>query len=303
MAIVPQLTLIDADDNEYPLVWPSRAAIKHSGLGMPPVRHWTTRAPFQHGRSHWGYAIQPRVINLTLFSRGNGWTDLFSVRQATMNALNPANGPHKLRMTLPDNHQYELHDVWFNSGYELSSDDFYLRAKQIGSLQLVVNDPFWKWVTAPLDAGETRDADGRTCVSEDTFTTSDELTLPFTGPFLLGTTTAEATLTCTNDGGSAAKPVITITGGAEDWILSNAANDKELIFDGYSLADSETLVIDIPNKTATSSIAGDVRSYISGNYGTFDLDPGANAVTLWISGGSTANTEIQVCWFVELLGT
>jgi hypothetical protein len=34
-----------------------------------------------------------------------------------MNALNPANGPHKLRMTLPDNHRYELHDVWFNSGY------------------------------------------------------------------------------------------------------------------------------------------------------------------------------------------
>jgi hypothetical protein len=173
----------------------------------------------------------------------------------------------------------------------------------MGSLQLIVNDPFWKWTTSPLDAGESRDADGRTCVSEDTFTTAAALVLPFTGPYLLGTTTAEATLTATNDGGSAAKPVIAITGGAEDWILTNTANDKELIFDGYTLADAETLVIDVPNKTAVASVGGDVRTYISGNYGTFDLDPGANAVTLFITGGTTANTEIQVCWFVELLGT
>jgi hypothetical protein len=223
-------------------------------------------------------------------------------RAANIEMMAPANGPHKLRLTYPNGEAFDLHDVWFNAGYDLSSAD-QGHTWQSGAVQFVVYDPLWKWITAPLDGGESRDAEGRTCVEDDTWTTSGELTLPFTGPYLLGTTTGTNTLTCTNDGNEETNPVITIEGPIYDWVLSNGANGDILMWDGYQIATGETVEIDIPNKTTTSSVNGDVSTYLSGDTGSFALDPGANALTIFASGGVvTLTTTLTVCWYVQVLG-
>ena len=299
---VPELELEDANGVIYPLEWPGRAVMENSGLGMPPVKHWTTRSPFQHGRTHWGYALQPRIINLVLYNGSGNRQGMWDGRAANIEMMAPALGPHKLRLSYPNGEAFDLHKVWFNAGYELSSMDQGHRW-QSGAVQLVAYDPLWKWITAPLDVGESRDAEGRTCVEDDTWTTSAELTLPFTGPYLLGTTTAENTLTCANDGSEATNPVITVEGPIYDWVLTNGTNGDILMWDGYQIAAGETVEIDIPDKTVTSSVNGDVSTYLSGDTGSFSLDPGANALTMFASGGVVnLTTTISVCWYVQVLG-
>lgn len=299
---IPELELENAGGTIYPLEWPGRHVMEVSGLGMPPIVHWTTRSPFQHGRTHWGYAWEPRVINMILFLRGCNRTGMWEGRAANIAMLNPAEGPHKLRLTYPNGEAFELHDVWFNAGYTLSSAD-QTWSTQIGDVQLVVNDPFWKWITAPLDAGETRDADGRTCVETSTWVIAAAMVLPFTGPYLMGTSPGTATLTATNDGSVAVKPVITIEGPTEDWVLSNGANNDYIYSDGYSLAAGEILTIDVPAKTATSSVSGDMSTYLRGDTASFELDPGANALTMYSSGGAVhLTTTLGVCWYLEVLG-
>jgi len=302
----PEIELIDADDNVYPLSFPNRLNQSISGLGMPPLVHWTTRSPFQNGESHWGYAVRPRVINAVIYSRGCNRSDMYAQRRANVEMMNPTNGPHRIRLVTPppDPRQYELRNVWVTGGFELSSQEQPVPSVQVGSVQLTAYDPIWKWVNNPLGAGESRDADGRICVADDTFTLTPALVLPFTGPYLLGTTTAENTLTCVNDGSWEVKTYITIEGPVNDWILSNATNGYILSWDGYNIAAGETITIDIQNKTVESDATTDnVSSYLSGDTGTFGLDPGSNTLNFYASGGVVnLTTTITVCWFVEVLG-
>ena len=299
---VPELELEDNNGVIYPLEWPGRHVMEASGLGMPPIKHWTTRSPYQHGRTHWGYAWQPRIIGLVLYNGSGNRQGMWDGRAANIAMMAPSAGPHKIRMTYPNGEAFDLHDVWYNAGYDLSSAE-QGHTWQRGSVQLVVNDPFWKWITAPLDAGETRDAEGRTCIEDDTWTLTGELTLPFTGPYLLGTTVGENTLTCTNDGNEETRPVITVEGPIYDWVISNATNGYILQWDGYQIATGEIVTIDIRDKTCTSSVAGDVSTYLSGDTGSFALDPGANTINVFASGGVVnATTTIGVCWYVEVVG-
>lgn len=299
---IPELEWQDDNGTIYPLEWPGRHVLEVSGLGMPPVAHWTTRSPYQHGRTHWGYAFQQRVINMVLYVKGNDRACMWQGRAANCAMLSPLIGPGLLRLTYGFD-TFEVHDVWFNSGYDLSSQQ-QTHLTQTGGLQLVCNDPFWKWVTAPLDASETRDDEGRICVETSTFTFSDELELPFTGPFLLGTTIATVTLTCTNDGSWRALPVISLEGPMEDWYLDNTATGQQIAWNGYTIAAGEIVTLDIKNKTITNQAGTDLSKYASGHKATFYLEPGANDLDFWAS-GVTAITppEIAVCWYVEMLGT
>lgn len=301
----PELELEDADGNVYPLSFPDRLLQSIDGLGMPPIQHWTTRSPYQDGRTHWGYAIQPRVINATFYLRGCDRSDMYTLRRAYIAMLSPRTGAMKLRLVTPppDPRKYELHDVWVSGGGSLSSQDQPMPTRQIDGIQLTANDPIWKWTNSPLDGGESRDADGRTCIVDSSWTLENELVLPFTGPYLLGTTTGENTLTCVNDGSWATKPVITVEGPINDWVISNMTTGHFLSWNGYTIAAAEVITIDIPGKTVTSSTAGDLTTYLSGDTGSFALDPGSNTINVFASGGVVnATTEISVCWYVELLG-
>jgi len=298
----PELELQDNVGNVYPLVMPTRGVSEWSGLGLPPIKHWTTRAPYQVGQSHWGYAIQPRVINLVLHSKGCDRAGMYEKTRANAAMLNPMNGPHVLRLITPDLRKYELHNVWVTGGYELSTQDQRTPRRQSSALQLTAYDPIWKWTNSSLDAGETRDAYGRTCVAMGALASEAELTLGFTGPFLLGTTVYTATFTATNDGSWLVKPVITVTGPLEDWSLTNATASKTMYWDGYNISAGETVTVDIPNKSITNGAGTSLTTYLSGDFGTFGLNPGANVINFWGAGGAGAGTAISFCWFVEVLG-
>jgi hypothetical protein len=303
-----EFELEDANGNSFVLEGPDRHPVSISGLAMPPLQHWTTRAPFQHGRSHWGYAFQPRLVTIGLLLRACDRDGYWDVRKDTVDIFNPMNGPLKLRLRRPDRHVYELHDGWYQAGFELSATDMDDPNSVEGATQIEFDDPFWKWTTVPLEAGQSRDSDGRVCVVESDFDTQDELTIPFTGPFLLGTTIGTATLNAYNSGTWSAKPQISITGPLGDWILTNGSNGKQIVWNGYSIADDETVTLSVPDKQAVNGAGDDLTTYVSGDFGSFTLDPGANPLSFWgadfDSGGLYWLVPyLQLCWYVEILGT
>ena len=298
------------DDNGvvYTLGPETRHALEISGLAMPPVRHWTTRSPFQHGRTHWGYAFGPRLVNLVLATVGCGRSGMYDGRKANVQMLNPMVSPLILRLRIPESNEvYELHQGWYTGGYELSSTDQGQYGdgtwNQVGGTQIEFEDPIWKWVNSPLDIGETRDADGRTCVETSTLVMAPQLVLPFTGPFLLGVTTGTATLTCTNDGSWATLPVISITGPTDDWILTNDTTGTQLSCNAYPISAGETVAVDVAARTVTNGAGTNLISYVAGDLATFALEPGANTITFFSTGGAiNGTTTISVCWYVEFLG-
>lgn len=304
-----EFELLDSAGSVYRLANDARHALEVSGLGMPPITHWTTRSPFQNGRTHWGYAFQPRVVTLTLSSRANGRGGLYEARRNNITLLSPESSPLRLRLRIPrDGLEYELREGWYQRGYELSSGDESYDLINVwniaATVQIEFEDPFWKWTNSPLAAGHTRDSEGRTCRSTSAFVLTAQLVLPFTGPYLLGTTEGTATLTCDNAGSWETKPTITITGPTEDWVLTNATTGDTIYSDGYTLAAAEVLTIDVPNKTATSTVAGDMTSYLRGDTAAFSLTPGSNTLNFFSSGGAVnAVTTVAACWFVEVLGT
>lgn len=297
-----EIELEDVDGNVYPLSFPTRLEQAISGMGMPSIQHWTTRAPFQTGRSHWGYAIGPRTINIILYSKGCDRADMYAKRWANINMLSPESGPHKLRLITPEWEKFELQNVWYIGGFELSSQEQPAPNVQIGSVQLMAYSPLWKWLTVPLVAGQTRNAEGQICTAEDVWVTTDHLVLAFTGPFLLGTTTGELTMTVTNSGFTTVKPTITVEGPISEFTISNLTTGKILSWDGYDIAAAEIVTFDIDGKTVTNGDGDNLINYVSGNLGTWDLNPGANSIEAWGVEPTNATTEITICFYVEVMG-
>jgi len=298
-----EFVLEDANGNLFTLEFPSRHNTAISGLGMPPVRHWTTRAPFQTGESHWGYAIRPRVVNLGLLLKACDRDEYWDRRMANVEMFSPLNGPLKLRLRRYDGHVYELQNGWFTAGYELSATDTDDPFQIEGASQITFYDPIWKWLTSPLDAGETRDADGRTCVQTSTFSMTNTLTLPFSGPFTLGCSAGTATLTCVNDGTWEVNPVITIAGPVDDWTLENATTGDEITWDGYQITAGEIVTLNVKEKTVTNAAGDDLIVYVGGDFGTFTLTSGSNTLNFeGLDNVSNGVTTVGVCWYLEVLG-
>ena len=64
------------------------------------------------------------------------------------------------------------------------------------------------------------------------------------------------------------------------------------------------MTLDIPAKTVTNGAGDNLRAYVGGNFGTFELEPGANVLTWFaIDGVVNATTTVGACWYVEILGT
>jgi hypothetical protein len=248
------------------------------------------------------------VVTLGLLLDACGRDQHWDYRKDNVGMFNPMNGPLKLRLRRYDRHVYELHDGWYAGGYELQATDMDDPYSVEGASQIEFMDPFWKWTTAPLGDGQSYDSDGRVCETTTTFTVQNNLVLPFSGPFLLGTVTGTADVSANNAGTWEAKPVITITGPLSDWTLTNNTNDKQITWNNYVIDDGETITVDIPARTVTNGDGDDLKDYISGDSATFSLNPGDNDVELWcadLEGAAVvyANWPIfSMCWYVEVLG-
>ncbi len=103
------------------------------------------------------------------------------------------------------------------------------------------------------------------------------------------------TTSVTNSGWATAYPTITITGPLVNTIVGNVTTNQYLYFSG-SLADTDTLVIDLYNKTITLN-GNPARNLLVGNSEWFDLPPGTSQYYLTGSLSVAGTTSCTVTWY------
>lgn len=143
-------------------------------------------------------------------------------------------------------------------------------------------------------------------VFEDPITNQITVALAWAG---LGTTVYYPTSIANSTGESYSYPKIFITGPGTIWNLVNNTTKRGLYFSGLTLAIGETVSInfDPTNTYLISSSRGDVSGYLlPGSSLDFFLQPGANYITFFMYGGTTAATSAYMIWsdnFLSIDGT
>ena len=82
--------------------------------------------------------------------------------------------------------------------------------------------------------------------------------------------------------------------------IINTTNYKELFID-RRVFPGETLTIDAGERTAVSSIDGNILGSIFGDFEDYYLEPGNNTLAAYAS-GVAATTTITVAWYARFAG-
>lgn len=121
------------------------------------------------------------------------------------------------------------------------------------------------------------------------------LSFPATAPFVFGSAGTGNTMSCPNDGNTATSWVATFTGPLIAPELVHVGSGKRISLTGASLAAGETLVVDSgPGKHTVLYMGTTSRySWLAAASQWFDLEPGANSVTLL---GASGAGSVSIAW-------
>ena len=289
-----------------------------SGYGLVGASHVTQKAPGQHGDSHLGYALEPRVLQASLAWKGIARSGRYCVyerrKQHIYPSLNYLDNPLKVRRYLQTGELRELWDVWYVDGLELDSGSGDGRV-QTGAVQLVAHDPVWYDPDADSHASTLADSDTGDELVFDTpagvvgptsiFGTVDYLTF--------GMSSINQSLTSgeiTTDGDWYTFPTIVVTGPAVGFEIENLISGHQITLD-YSIAAAEVVTFDLryAYKTVTNAVGDNLAGYVPPTDDLADFclwpDPlatdGENDMRIFC-GDATPATSVVVSWYDRYLG-
>lgn len=103
------------------------------------------------------------------------------------------------------------------------------------------------------------------------------------------------------NGGTTTRPKITIVGPGLLRQIVNTTNNKGVYFNDFTLQSGEIVTLDFEAQTFTSSVRGNILSYILEGISTLDfvLEPGSNRITTFIDGTTDSNTTALMEWKVR----
>lgn len=277
--------------------------VQIQGLAMPPLEHRTVRSPFQHGETYLGFSLRPRVVTVSLALRQCTRLELWQLRQDLISLINPLVGTLRIRAEFRNGTIYELHDVAYDSQFEMGTDGMTGPYTQNIAARFIAYDPVW-WYYPMNQAGPSL-----TIVNDLVFGDVDPpSTMIF--PITFGAVHIDETQNVVNSGNWMAFPVFTLTGPMYYPLIENLTTDEKLQLN-YAIADGEivTITTAFGNKTVISDLSGNLIGYLStdSDLATFHLDPGPIATngvnTLSFFGGNAdAGSSILVQWFDRFLG-
>lgn len=257
------LIYIDQEGNTYQLNdRPLRTVLSVTGWGSPPNEIETTRNPYQHGVTVTGVRLLPRPINILLHHRGRTRDKYWEIRRTFQSIINFSNTDvinpveaHLLRV-LSSGEEFQL-DGFMSQGpvYEDNQnvwDKFsFLEQITFTAYNPVIYDP-----TAIVTT-----VDGLVADPDQTEVISYVGTWP-------------------------EYPVIVVTGSCDDFTITHDDMGYEIAYTSPLVA-GETVTLDFVNKTATSSVDGNVIGNITQSeaFGKFAIFPnplvasGSNSIT------------------------
>lgn len=177
------IQLIDVEDNRLVLDFPFLIT-EIQNLALPPVEHQTVRTLSQHGVTHIQTLAQQRPVNLVLHLVGDTPEMLYYRRRQMEFIVNPFLGAMKLRLLWGPGDYVELRNVYYDSGFDMGTNDLRGPRRQSAALKLVAYDPIW-WGSTLHSTTKTATSGTYStlfsCTNEGTFFSYPSITL--TGPF------------------------------------------------------------------------------------------------------------------------
>jgi hypothetical protein len=272
-----------------------------TGWGYAPIRTHNVTGPFQHGTSVLGYRFQPRTITLDVIKKNctrSAWFDERSrlIDRLGLQTTNP-NLPElgRLQWEYIQNDEVEIRalDCYLNRGLSYNPDPQWWQFGILESLEFIASDPI---IYDPTQI----------TVTIDTF--EEELILPMTFPFILGSHTA--TQNVTYDGTWPEYPIIEVDGPTNGVYIENTTLDFFIQFD-YFIPTGVTVTFDltIGAKTVSDDSGNNLIQYVTAgsNLAQFVLerDPfavgGVNTFFVALVDIDTT-TEIRIKYFNRYVG-
>lgn len=241
------------------ITFENRPTILHDntvGLGTPPAQSVTQKTIYQDGSKFLRSFYDNRKITFMFTVTAASNAAMNTVKNNLYNKLNPKQG--ELEMTVELNQTLYITAVC--DGIVPLSGESRGNYWQTYQISFTCHDPFF------------HDAE-----SSQLFTPfTGGFSFPFSFPFSLGTPAASQTLT---NAGDTSTPVrIVLVGSLKEAIIKNETTE-ESIYLTEDIDPGETVTIDTRLKTVTSSVKGNVFSYISSDTTFWELQPGNNTVS------------------------
>lgn len=285
-----------ADTYQLHDLTPSRWSLGLAGIGMPPVKHVTQRAPLQDGSTRLYTYLQERHIDVALVqrvasagARWTAWAELLGYLVQFDGLI--------LRAVRDTGDSFDL-DVVYEAGAEFDSRQVYPEHGYTCAIRLLAHDPVWR-ATDP------------TALSVGIPVVAGAAVLPCALPATLGSTSINTDIAVSYSGTWRAYPQIDIRGPIEDPLVQNVTTGEELQLDG-AIPDGEIVRIDLAElaKTVINISTGDNwMPYLTtdSDLATWHLAPAPEAPAgvndLHISGiNGGGNTLIAVRWYPRFVG-
>lgn len=280
---------------------PSRSVINMTGWGyIIPDTH-TIKGPFQHGNTVLGYRFPERTISFDVIKPNCSRSEWFTERTNLVNKLGfqstnpnlPTLGNLQWEYVVNGEVQQRAVDCYLSRGLAFSPDPQWWQYGILESLEFVAPDPF---IYDP----------NQVTVTIDTF--DEELILPMTFPFILGS--AEATQTITYTGSWVEYPIIEIDGPTNGFYIENTTTGVHIQLD-YAIPNDVTVTINLTtgNKSVSDDLGNNLIQYVTSDsdIAQFSLEPDPN-----VSGGTNviyvsitdidADTEIRINYYNRYIG-
>lgn len=293
---------IKSSDGKRTYLEMPHAILEATGLAMPPLEHRTVQSPFQHGASYLGFSLQPRVVQFAIHGRGCTRMEMWELRQEFINLLNPLVGTLRIRAEFPDGNVYELHDVVYDSQFDVGTDGQpEPRVQQFG-IRMIAYDPVWySWPqrSAP-----------ETLVLEESLIFGNTSPATSRFPIVFDATTLRQEFDITVRGNWNAFPDIILSGPMADPLVENLTTGEKLELD-YFIGPTEIVTIStrFGQKSVTNDDGDNLIGYLTtdSDLSTFHLSPdpivedGVNEMRIY-SESVGDNTDLEIRWFDRLLG-
>lgn len=260
------------------------------GFGMPPLHRISERGPLQHGESDRGYRLDPRLIQLVLKLRTNGWESTYARRQELLSFVSPMT-PMSLRFTQPDGtvRQIEGHCV---DGPDFATKDRLRDRFQRAALRILCPDPAW-YDPERQSVRATGGGGG------------EGFSFPMAVPWTFGGDVIDTEVVIEYAGNWLDYPEIVIVGPIENARIEHMETGEVLEFGGPLIENGDTYTLDLRygRKTVVDGAGANKIAELTAesDLAAWHLRPGSN--TIRFSGiNASANTSITLRWYNRFLG-
>lgn len=273
-----------------------------NGIGTPPIRRLTARAPFQDGDTDLGFRLDARMINLVVYFNAGSKALADTYRAQLYEYIKPLSGAVYLRCVRDDGEtrQLDVHPVGVID-MPISDTDRIFGAQKV-AIQLRAAEPVWYdpqlryWAAV---GGAATGASG--------------FTVPVIMPWDQATNTfIEVQTTIDYAGSWATYPIITITGPGTGISLANITTGHVLDFPALALTAGQTVTIDLRYgyKTVVNQAGTNVISSLSddSDLAEWHLAPapeasgGSNLLLFTVDASATAATGVQMSYYNRFIG-